>query len=158
MPVEPSAGSVGVSSVGTPEVVSIIETRPMVVGPLRDATRTVTSSVAAEASEEDEASLEEGASVDCVWLVPQAASASPAVMEPSAARAWRRVMLVLLSMGFSSHVVGATGRAPLVCGVAARAAEREAFRPAESWPRVRRGNSSMRACPPAGTQGGTTTH
>ena len=36
MPVEPSTGSVGASSVGTPEVVSIIETRPMVVGPLRD--------------------------------------------------------------------------------------------------------------------------
>ena len=79
MPVEPSAGSVGVSSVGTPEVASIIETRPMVVGPLSDATRTVTSSLAAE--------LVAVASVDCVWLVPQAASARPAVMEPNVASA-----------------------------------------------------------------------
>jgi hypothetical protein len=83
MPVEPSAGSVGVSSVGTPEVASIIETRPMVVGPLSDATRAVTSSVAAEVEE----SLGEAAPVDCVWLAPQAASARPAVMEPSAASA-----------------------------------------------------------------------
>ena len=38
--------------------------------------------------------------------------------------------------------------------LAARAAERGTFRPAESWPRVRRGNSSMQDRPPVGSRGG----
>ena len=77
------------------------------------------SQKAAEASEEDDASLVEAVSVDCVWLAPQAASARPAVMEPNAASAWRRVRLVFLSIAFSSHVVGVAGWAPLFCGVVA---------------------------------------
>ena len=164
MPVEPSTGSVGASSVGTPEVVSIIETRPMVVGPLREATRTVTSSVAAEASEEDEESLVEVVSVDCVWLVPQAASTRPAVMEPNAASAWRRVMLVSLSM-VSPHMLSASQKRLSSVVGHVRATGNGSLSSGRSGPRVRRGNSSMhpsaRAAPagaasPAAATGSTT--
>lgn len=75
--------SADVSAVGMPEVVSIICTRPMVVGPLSEATLTLTSSTVVDEPDE---------SLAADWL-PHAASIPVMAAELIRARASRLVAL-----------------------------------------------------------------
>ena len=80
---DPSAAS---SPVGMPEVVSIICTRPMVVGPLSEATRTLTS------SEEVSAELEADELLGLDDVPLQAASMPVMVADAASAIASRLVV------------------------------------------------------------------
>ena len=77
------------SPVGMPEVVSIICTRPMVVGPLRDATRTSTLSVEVSAElEADELPELEDVPLQAASMPVMVADAASAIASRLVAERW----------------------------------------------------------------------
>ena len=108
---ELSSGSAA-PSVGMPEVVSIILTRPMVVGPFRDATRTTTSSVAFALALDALAppDLEESDADESLAPVPQPARMPVRPRPASVARASRRVMFFCIGVAPFYRDAGFTPR------------------------------------------------